>query len=232
MDLRSLTREDVIRFADDRMKAGLAPRTVETALSLLRRVCTLHLEAGLIDENPALGSGKVVARVARRFEHTARDIDAWTHDEASGLLDEAKEREPSIYAPLLCALHTGMRRGEVLGLVWEDVSNDRIRLRRALVRGHMTTTKSGKTREIPISFALRETLDQLRDDLSPWAEPGHVFLSPFGMRWDERNFARAFNRLRTKAHKARNVRPLHFHCARHTFAIESAEMLDCSTRAI
>jgi hypothetical protein len=57
MDLRSLTREDVIRFADDRMKAGLAPRTVETALSLLRRVCALHLEAGLIDGNPALGSG-------------------------------------------------------------------------------------------------------------------------------------------------------------------------------
>jgi integrase len=38
------------------------------------------------------------------------------------------------------------------------------------------------------------------------------------MRWDERNFARAFNRLRTKAHKTQNVRPLHFHCARHTFA--------------
>jgi integrase len=38
------------------------------------------------------------------------------------------------------------------------------------------------------------------------------------MRWDERKFARAFNRLRTKAHKTQNVRPLRFHCARHTFA--------------
>jgi len=61
-------------------------------------------------------------------------------------------------------------------------------------------------------------LEQLRDELSPWDEPTHVFLSPNGKRWDERNFARAFNRLRTKAHKTQNVRPLHFHCARHTFA--------------
>jgi hypothetical protein len=49
-------------------------------------------------------------------------------------------------------------------------------------------------------------------------EPGHVFLSPRGKRWDERNFARAFDRLRTKTHKAKKVRPLSFHCARHTFA--------------
>jgi integrase len=105
--------------------------------------------------------------VARRFEHKAREIDAWTHDEASKLLDQAKEREPSVYAPLLCALHTGMRRGEVLGLMWEDIGTDRIRVRRALVRGHMTTTKSGKTREVPISPALRETLDQIRNDLNP-----------------------------------------------------------------
>ena len=63
-----------------------------------------------------------------------------------------------------------------------------------------------------------EALDELRAELSPWEEPGHVFLSPMGKRWDERNFARAFDRLRTKAHKAEKVRPLHFHCARHTFA--------------
>lgn len=48
-------------------------------------------------------------------------------------------------------------------------------------------------------------------------EPGHVFLSAMGKRWDERNFARAFDRLRTRAHKAEKVRPLHFHCVRHTF---------------
>jgi len=53
---------------------------------------------------------------------------------------------------------------------------------------------------------------------NPWEEPGYIFLSPRAMRWDERKFARAFDRLRTQAHRAEKVRPLHFHCARHTFA--------------
>ena len=218
MDLRALTREDVIDFANRKLESGLAPRTVETALSILRRVCALHREAGLIDDNPALGSGRVVARVSRRFEHTPRDIDAWTREEVRFLLQVSQKREPFIYAPFMCAIHTGMRRGEILGLRWEDIGAKKMRVRRSLVRGHITTTKSGKSREVPISQPLREILDELRKDLSPWEEPGHVFLSPKGMRWDERNFARAFDRLRTKAHKAEKVRPLHFHCARHTFA--------------
>lgn len=86
------------------------------------------------------------------------------------------------------------------------------------MRGHMTTTKSGKTRGVPISPALQDTLDKILSERSRWDEPGGVFASPCGMRWVEWNFARAFNRLRTKARKAKRVRPLHFHCARHTFA--------------
>jgi hypothetical protein len=38
-----------------------------------------------------------------------------------------------------------------------------------------------------------------------------------GLRWDERNFARAYDRLRNLA-KTTGVRSLTFHCARHTFA--------------
>ena len=218
VDLRALTREDLLAFAENRLKTGLSARTVEGALSILRRVCQLHVDAGLLDKNPALGAGRLVARVARRHDQNPKDVDAWTRDEVAALFEIAVSAEPNISGPLLCALHTGMRRGEILGLQWQDVGKDRIRIRRALVRGHMTTTKSGKTREVPISAALRAVLDKLRGELSPWESPGHVFLSPTGKRWDERNFARAFDRLRTKAHKAEKVRPLHFHCARHTFA--------------
>ena len=115
-----------------------------------------------------------------------------------------------------------MRKGEVLGLHWKDVKTDRIVVRRSLGRGSITTPKSGRTREVPVSGDLRTVLDGLAEhrhiDEGPWTDPEFVFLSLQGMRWEERNFARAFDRLRRKAHKDEKVRPLTFHCARHTFA--------------
>jgi hypothetical protein len=60
-----------------------------------------------MSENPALGSGRVVAKVARRFEHEARDIDTWTRDEADNLLEQGRRLEPAVYPALLCASHTG-----------------------------------------------------------------------------------------------------------------------------
>lgn len=222
LDLRHLSRDDLIEFADTKLKAGLSPSLVEGALSVLRRVCQLHVEEGLLDRNPCIGSGKLVARVARNYEHLPREIDAWTYDEVDRLLALAVKHEPYVHGPLLCALHTGMRRGEVLGLHWKDVGESRLHVRRALVRNQITTPKSGRSREVPISAALSAVLEDLRAarqrEEGPWTDPEFVFLSPYGRRWDERTFARDYKRLIRLAHKKANVRPLTFHCARHTFA--------------
>jgi len=222
MDLRQLSRDDLIAFIDAKFKDGLAPRTIDTALGALRRVCQLHVDEGIIETNVCLRSGKLVANIGRRYEHTGREIDAWTHEDAGKLLDVAREFESKLYAPVLFALHTGARRGEVLGLKWKDIGPKQIQIRRALVRGKLTTTKNGKERTVPISTDLRAVLDELAErrhiDEGPWSDPDFVFMSPQGKRWDERNFARAFDRLRRKAHETKKVRSLSFHCARHTFA--------------
>ena len=55
------------------------------------------------------------------------------------------------------------------------------------------------------AVSIRAVLDELAErrhiDEGPWSDPDFVFVSPQGKRWDERNFARAFDRLRRKAHK-------------------------------
>ena len=222
MDLRHLTRDDLVAFINAKYKSGLSPRTIDTALGALRRVCQLHVEEGIMDANVCLKSGQLVAKIGRRYEHTGREIDAWTHQEADELLAVARKTETSVYAPLLFALHTGARRGEVLGLMWKDIAPKAAQLRRGLVRGKLTTTKNGKERTVPLSAGLRAALDELAErrhiDAGAWTDPEYVFLSPQGKRWDERNFSRAFDRLRRRAHKDATVRPLSFHCARHTFA--------------
>jgi integrase len=43
-----------------------------------------------------------------------------------------------------------------------------------------------------------------------------VFASPTGKLWAERNFNRAFDKIRSAA-QAKGIRPLNLHCTRHSF---------------
>jgi integrase len=76
--------------------------------------------------------------------------------EARRLLEVASEAGDRLEALYVLALHTGMRRGELLGLKWEDVDLDGsiVRVRRTLTRtgngkrlalGEPKTKKSRRT---------------------------------------------------------------------------------------
>ncbi|MCR9093483.1 MAG: tyrosine-type recombinase/integrase [bacterium] len=225
-DLRALTRDDMRRFVEDRFEAGKSAATIRNALSALRRVYSLHIEAGLVERNPAARCGDMVRRIGRRYEgQGVREVDAWTREEVSVLLGIAKKREPYVYPVLLAAICTGMRRGELLALRWEHVQPDGIRVRDALVHGTIKTPKTDKARTVPLSPEVKALLDELRksrrDREGLWSEPGYVFTTATGGRWDEKNFGRAFRRLKTRCVDDDGetlIRPLSFHCCRHTFA--------------
>jgi integrase len=65
-----------------------------------------------------------------------------TPPEIRRLLDAANEPVRTL---LLCAVLTGMRRGELLGLRWEniDLEGQRLFVRRALWRGKIVTPSHG-----------------------------------------------------------------------------------------
>lgn len=230
-DLRTITRDDIRAFTIDRFEAGLSAATIKNALSALRRVYTLHVEAGQLDVNPATRCGELVAKIGRRFEgQGVREVDAWTRVEAAVLLRVAREREKAVYPVLLAGLCTGMRRGELLALRWEHIQPEGVRVRDALVSGKIKTPKSDRARTISYSPEMLDLLDDLRatrgDREGHWSEAEYVFTNSNGKRWDENNFGRSWRRLRTRCvdddGKAL-VRPLSFHCCRHTFASWSLE---------
>jgi integrase len=104
---------------------------------------------------------------------------------------------PLIYPLLLCAVRTGLRRGELIGLQWGDIDLERryLLVRRAVVRGTVGLPKSNKIRRVDLSSQLcteltvRREIRKLeamsRGETFSVDEP--VFLSPRGLRWDERN---------------------------------------------
>jgi integrase len=225
-DLRELGEEDLLGFVRRKLGNGQSPRTIETTLSVLRRVLSLAHRHGDIARNPALRLGEIMRRVDRRAATEVRQAEAWTREEVGVLLSVAREHDPR-FAPLLhFLLATGARRGEALGLKWEDVdfARGRITIRRAVVAGEWTTPKSGKARAVAMPPALASELFDLLAQRRVeavrrgWgAVPDLVFPSETGGPIHYANLERSWIRLRRRA-QGRGVRPLKLHSARHTYA--------------
>ena len=90
--------------------------------------------------NPAAGARRLVARVAANYEAEVSEIDSWTLAEGELLLSLAREHESYLFAPLLFLLHTGVRRGEVLGLQWRKVDFERSQA--SIVRSRVRTSST------------------------------------------------------------------------------------------
>jgi integrase len=179
--LSAIGEPELLAFVENIFERGLSKWTAANALSILRRVCTIHHDAGLLKRNPVANLGRIVSKVGGRYATEVDELQAWTTDEAAELLELARQHEPHVAPVLLAAFHTGMRRGELLGLEWRDVRGRVIAVRRSLVADRMKTPKSGKSREVPISPDLRELLAGLRGEVRTrraFRDAGPVFLSP------------------------------------------------------
>jgi len=99
------------------------------------------------------------------------------------------------------ALLTGMRRGELPGLKWEQIRNGFV---------FLTETKAGKARQIPINLRLAEVFREVRRQNHLKSE--YVFCDSQGRRFHEvrRSFASACRRA--------GIEKFRFHDLRHTFA--------------
>ena len=153
-------------------------------------------------------------------------VDTWSPGEVETPLELARDYERRFRPALRLLFSTGLRRGELLGLKWNDVDFEgrRLLVRRARVRNQLKVPKSGKARSVAISPALAsDLLDLLAQRRSEtlskgWPDvPEWLFPSETGGPLDEHNFERTWLRLRRRARK-HGVRPLRLHCTRHTYA--------------
>jgi integrase len=151
-----------------------------------------------------------------------------TAPEARRFLEAAKETR--YHALFMLALSTGMRRGELLALRWQDVDMDRgvVRIQQAVVRAHGTLTVSEpKTargrRQIALTPQAIQALRQHRSQqaaerlhLGPvWRDHGLLFCSTVGTFLDPAHLTtRVFQPLLRRA----TLPHMRFHDLRHTAA--------------
>jgi integrase len=130
------------------------PATINRYLSLLRHMFNWAIGREYIECSPFRRGTQALIRQEHEDNRRHRRIN---RDEEQQLLDMA----PEYLRPMIVtALDAGLRRGEMLALTWADVD-----ARPGWLRLRGETTKSGKTRWVPVAtLRLAGTLEFLRLD--------------------------------------------------------------------
>ena len=171
--------------------------TVNKYLNCLSKMYNIAIEEKLLVENP-------LSRI-KRFKEPNYKIRYLTADEEIRLYKAIDDYAPYIKPLVVCALQTGMRKGEIFNLKWTNIDFDYGFI-------ELLETKSGKSRKIPISQKLMEVFKQ-QD-----RESEYVFENPeTGAPYvDLKN---SFHTVLKKA----GIENFRFHDLRHTVATRLAE---------
>lgn len=187
--LSEITTRDIEAYKNQR-RDEVAPATVNRELSCIKHMLGKAVKWGYLSANPADGVAK--------FKEPPGRVRYLNEDEIERLLECCSGH---IRPVVVMALNTGMRRGEILGLKWQDVDlPNRV--------SKVIRTKNNEMRMIPINGTLYNELAAL--------EPGigncHVFVDQDGNPLG--NIRTAF----CGALRRAGIKSFRFHDLRHTFA--------------
>ena len=194
-----LTVHDIDKLRSKLEIAGKSPQTVKHVLTLVKRLLNFALRKGYVDFIP----GTLHIAMPTIDNKVTENL---TPEQAQKLLQALDEEADQVIASLVrLALFTGMRRGALLNLQWDDLDFERGFI---TLRGDVA--KKQKTETIPMNDQARAILNSLPRTTSPYVFPG---------RHDDRprtNITHILKRIRKKAGLPESFRPLHG--LRHSFA--------------
>jgi integrase len=125
--LKKLTPAHVRGLYREKLDVGLAPATVRKIHSTLHKALSQAVSDGIVPRNAA---------DVKAPRPTPEEMRPLSEAEAQAFLEAARESGNRFEALYVLAVATGLRRGELLGLRWDDVDLKRgtLRVGRALVR--------------------------------------------------------------------------------------------------
>ncbi len=192
--IHTLTVEVLDQYRALRLGEKVGPATINREMATLKHALSKAVEWKLLRKTAReeLTAIKKYQEPDGRLRYLSGEV------EAERLLQAC---EDSLRPIVLTAIHTGMRKGELLGLTWDlvDMTHGFIRLKQ---------TKNGKARALPFNETLWSLFTGLRTRHDvPW-----VFHDAGGHRWND--IRHPFD----EACEGAGLTDFHFHDLRHTFA--------------
>lgn len=182
------------RYKFKRQADGVSPRTVNIEITLLSVIYKMAIKWGYARQNPVNGVEKL-----KQPQRSPRFLSS---EEIARLLKAAKGRY--IFPFIVTALHTGMRKSELLNLQWEDIDfpNNTITVQ-SKADWH---TKNYDFRAIEMTATLRNVLQAMeRENEYVFTYHGKRIVSDV-----KRSVARLF--------REAGIENASLHTLRHTFA--------------
>ena len=202
-----LTEGRVPRIESKNQPKGLSPKTVRNINQIISSAMDMAKEQKLILDNPCAKCS------LPKVEH--REMKTLQPEQLAAFMNEAKNS--GVYELYYLDLATGMRRGELLGLKWEDID-----LKRGIIRVSRQVARiDGEVKEIPLktknsyrNIAIAQDTVEMLKEMKAKARSEYVFPSPTGGPISPDSVLHMLHRVLERA----GLPKIRFHDLRHTSA--------------
>lgn len=228
--LECVKSADLQKFYNGKIKDGYSSKTVRSIEVIINSALDMAFKLRMISENP-----NMFTTIPKKVKYEAKVL---SMEEVERIVTETKDEE--LYPIIVTTVYTGMRKGEVMGLKWENVDfkERRIFIKSSLCRvedeqpdekgrRHVTyKTLEPKTKKsirvVPMLDEVYEALieQKRRQELQKeiykeiYLDQGYVFADITGNYLPQRQFMDRYHQFLQKY----GITDIRFHDLRHTFA--------------
>ncbi len=235
--ISNLKAIQIQRYYNSLSEKGKSRNLIENLNKLVKQFLNYSVDEGYLSKNPCVGKKIVIPGEKKQ----KKEVEHFTDDEIKILISNLKNDR---YRELiLLSIGTGLRRGELLALTWEDIDfkKNTMRVNKSLAKVYIIAADGSKERkqiiqvpktkrsirEVPFptnlvsilkDIQIKQKKDRLRCGES-YKTSNYVFTTSSGTLIDVTNLSHAWEKILKKSglpHKK-------FHALRHTYATKLFE---------
>ena len=210
--ISDITPSDLQGFLN-RFSVNSSKSYIKKMQGMLKSIFVEAQDNGLCEKNPA--------RRIKSPKGSEKARASCTPDECVIILKYADEYDNNIIATaIVTMLYTGLRRGEVLGLSWDDIKGDVLTVNRGVYLENNSPTVKEQQAKTAGSLRSISIVPELMNRIIKLPHNGkYIFGVKNGGLMHPRNFSRDYNIFFDKLQKVYpDCRKLSPHCCRHTCA--------------
>jgi len=197
MDISMIDSRVIEQLQTDYLRDNYTPAYINKITAICKHMLTKATDWDMITE----ATLKAVRKV-KPLKGENKRLRYLTKEEIPSLINSCDSHLKPI---VIAALHTGMRKSEILNLKWDNVD-----LRHGFISLNQSQTKNAERKEIPINSTLRAVFQAITRRL----DMPYVFYNPATSSLYQKDLKKSF----ATALKKAGITDFHFHDLRHTFA--------------